>query len=166
MNTRIFYFALIKLQANTNKFAVLWKFCIVRFLWNTALPYEAARCAMKRTCGAWSEAWRLHIFWAAGVSIVQISVQNASRSGVLRHRNNCGGLGSNGYCNQSELIVIGFIWYFVSLYWQMQSKLFWFPGKDFPAVQIQQLGECWFCSTATASNLFHWLLSRQFAAWK
>ena len=59
MNTRIFYFTLIKLQANSNKFAVLWKFCMVRFLWNTALPYEAALRAMKRTCGAWSEAWRI-----------------------------------------------------------------------------------------------------------
>ena len=35
---------------------------IVRLLWSTASPYEAARCAMKRTFGAWSEAWRLHFF--------------------------------------------------------------------------------------------------------
>ena len=35
---------------------------IVRLLWSTAAPYEAARCAMKRTYGAWSEAWRLHFF--------------------------------------------------------------------------------------------------------
>ena len=37
---------------------------VVRLLWSTAAPYEAARCAMKRTCGAWSEAWRLHVFFA------------------------------------------------------------------------------------------------------
>ena len=47
---------------------------IVRLLWSTAAPYEAARCAMKRTCGVWSEAWRLHIFlpWNQGKKMVDL----------------------------------------------------------------------------------------------
>jgi hypothetical protein len=51
-------------------------------------------------------AARQPLFFSAGVSIAQTSAQYASRSGVSRHCGNCGGLGNNGYFDQSELMFI------------------------------------------------------------